>query len=163
MTSPKPFEHSRHVVFEHYLSRYTAGCFVHDDIVKVTDAKGFLSDQRYLDLPADTREKLKEMIEASVKGDAKLAVQDVSIAPTGQAFEPSTLTLAYSKGGGLYFGGITIPGSLGKYLSVEVEGANRVNNVPADAWHDGTIERTEVDLEAQKKEYAKGHAGQFEA
>lgn len=160
-STAKPYKFSRHVVFEAFLSRYTAGCFCHDDIVEV-DADGFLADYRFKDLPEDARNKLREMIAAAKKGDAKIAIQDVGVNPMASSnYEPSTLTLAYSQGGGLYFDGITIPGALGKYLKVVDAGPNRVSNVPDNIRVDHDTERKEVDLEQQKKEYAKGYLDGF--
>lgn len=144
------------------MSRYTAGCFVHDDIIEVTDAKAFLADERFKDLPPDTQDKVRDMIEGAAKGDIILAVQEVSQPPmVANSYEPSTITIAQSSGGGSYFNSVTIPGSLGKYFRVVNDGVNRPNTVPPNAKRENITKREEVDLKKMEKEYQRGHSPQW--
>lgn len=101
-------------VWEHYMSRYTAAAFCIGDIIQF-DEKVF-ADESFKELPADAAEIAKNMIEEQIKGDAILTVANISLSPLDSDHAiPSTVTIAYSLGGGRYYQPVTIPGTLMRY------------------------------------------------
>lgn len=115
MTESNKYKHDFNTVYESYFSRYTAGMFGPGDVVEFE--KGILTDPMFKNLAPDMQLAAQGMIEASMAGDAIVAVTKTNIDPRLQDnYEAATITIGYSQGGGMYFGQVTIPGSLGKYM-----------------------------------------------
>lgn len=148
------YKHSFNQVYESYFSRYTAGLFGMGDVVEFD--KAILNDPMYKALAPDMQSAVQQMVEASLAGDAIIAVAKTDLDQRLQdQFEPATITIAYSQGGGMYFGHCTIPGSLGKYMK---RTGDVYQHIPQRAIkvHDGGT-REPVDMEAVKQAWKTGH------
>lgn len=122
----------RKKVFESYYSRYAAGCFCQGDVV--TFDKKLYTHDAYKSLQPDLKSALTDMIEAQLAGDAVIGVANVSLdnITAQDQFAPSTITLAYSLGGGRWYNQITIPGTLCEFISLVKNGINQVSTIPAN-------------------------------
>lgn len=117
-------------VWEHYMSRYTAGAFAIGDVLEFD--KKIFRDSDFKSLPTDLRDRLKDMIDAQINGDAIIVVANISLCPLNSDHPaPSTITIAYSLGGGRYHGPLTIPGQLLAYAERNNgDGVNLPNLIP---------------------------------
>lgn len=152
----------RKKVFESAYSRYAASCFCIGDVINF-DKKGFFASEAYKHLQPELKADVTDMVEASVAGDAIIAVANVSINPfDGQdQYAPSTITIAYCLGGGRWYGQRTIPGTLCEFMSVQNNGVNQVSTIPANAKRNfdeknGTSIK-ELNDEEVKKAFTKGY------
>ena len=147
-------------VFEHYMSRYTAGCFCVGDTIEFN--KKIFSDDCYKGLQLDLQQKVKDMVDAQIAGDAIIMVADVSINPLDYNNDhPSTITIAYSLGGGRYYDAVTVPGCLLAHMKRIENGVNLPNLIPADKKinYDEKFSKTaqELDLNKIEKNRTQGH------
>lgn len=127
MYKTEPFKN----LWEHYMSLYTAGCFNVGDTIEFN--KKIFSDEVFNGLQPDVAQKLKDMVEAQMSGNAIIMVSNVSMQPLqDQQAHPSTISIAYSLGGGRWYDEIAIPGHLLAYMKRIENGANLPNTIPAD-------------------------------
>ena len=153
MTESNKYKHDFNKVYESYFSRYTAGLFGPGDVVEFD--KGLLSDPMFKNLAPDMQSAVQSMVEASIAGDAIVAVTKTNIDPRLQDnYEAATITIAYSQGGGMYYGQVTIPGSLGKYMKRTTD-VYSVIPKRAIKVHDGGV-RQPVDMEKVKQAFKSG-------
>lgn len=140
-------------VFESHFSRYTAGYFSKGDIVKI-DSK-ILNDEHVKNMPEEMQMRLKDMVEASETDNALIMVSNIALNPfMSDNYEPASITLAYSSGGGSHYGETTVNGVLGKYLTI-VTGVDAI--VPKSAIRKvKETERVPVDMDKAKEEFGKG-------
>ena len=155
------FEHSFEKVYEALITRYTAGCFSAGDVVKF-DTKAIQKHDAYKALTKAIKTRLDDMMRTSESGEAVIVVTDTTLGVLNgtKAPSPSSITLAYSHGGGRWVEPITIPGSLTQFMKSIEPGVNVVDKVPAVAKieHPVKTEPEEVDLEELEKNRTKGHA-----
>lgn len=156
MHKREPFK----TVFEHYMSRYTAGCFAVGDTIEFN--KKILSDSCFKSLQPDLQQKVADMVEAQIAGDAIIMVANVSIEPLdADNAHPSTITIAYSLGGGRYYDPVTIPGHLLAHMKRIDNGVNLPDTVPAKfkVNYDEKFSKTAqpLDLEKGEKMRTQGH------
>lgn len=158
------YKYNRKVIFEAYFSRYVAGCFLVNDVITIADT--ILRDENFLDLPQDAQMHIQDMIEGQKKGDACIVISDIGVSPMDpeNRYQPSTITIAYSQGGGLYMNPITLPGSLGKHFTRVDFGPNRTNDIPQNALVDADAKTTSevIDPAKMDKEYKAGVAPQYQ-
>lgn len=149
----KKFTRDFDTVFESHFSRYTAGYFSKGDIVKI-DSK-ILNDEHVKDMPEEMQMRLKDMVEASETDNALIMISNISLNPfMSDNYEPASITLAYSSGGGSHWGETTVNGVLGKYLTI-VTGVDAI--IPKSAIRKiKDTERVPVDMEKAKEEFGKG-------
>ena len=123
------------------------------DVVEID--KGLLSDPMFKNLAPDMQSAVQSMVESSIAGDSIVAVVKTNIDPRLQDnYEPATMTIAYSQGGGMYYGQVTIPGSLGKYMKRTTD-VYSVIPKRAIKVHGGGA-REQVDMEKVKKAFKSG-------
>lgn len=154
MNESQKYKYSFNQVYESYFSRYTAGMFGMGDVVEFD--KEILNDVMFKALAPDMRTAVESMVEASLAGDAIIAVAKTDVDQRLQdQFEPATITIAYSQGGGMYYGQVTIPGSLGKYMK---RTGDVYQSIPKRAIkvHDGGT-RQPVDMETVKQAFKTGY------
>lgn len=147
-------------VFEHYMSRYTAGCFCVGDTIEFN--KKILSDSCFKELQPDLQQKVRDMVESQIAGDSIIMVANVSMEPlAADNAHPSTITIAYSLGGGRYYDPITVPGHLLAHMKRIENGVNLPDLIPANKKinYDEKFEKTakEVDLKKIEKNRTQGH------
>jgi hypothetical protein len=97
-----------------------------------------------------------------MNGDAIVMVANVSIEPLhADNAHPSTITIAYSLGGGRYYDPITIPGHLLAHMKRIDNGVNLPDTVPAKFKinYDEKFSKTAqpLDLEEIEKKRTQGH------
>ena len=154
MNESQKYKHSFNKVYESYFSRYTAGMFGMGDVVEFD--KAIFNDPMFKSLAPDLKTAVQDMIEASIAGDAIVAVAKTDLDQRLQdQFEPATITIAYSQGGGMYYGNCTIPGSLGQYMK---RTGDVYQHIPKRAIriHDGGT-RQPVDMSAVAQAFNKGY------
>jgi hypothetical protein len=156
MYKSEPFNN----LWEHYMSRYTAGCFNAGDTIEFN--KKIFSDEAYKNLQPDLAQKLKDMVDAQIAGDAIIMVTNVSIEPLhDQQAHPSTISIAYSLGGGRWYDEICIPGHLLAHMKRIENGANQASTIPANKKinYDEKFSKTafELDLKDGEKKRTQGH------
>lgn len=156
MIKREPFRN----LFEHYMSRYTAGCFCVGDTIEFN--KKIFSDECFKKLQPDLQQKVNDMAEAQIAGDAIIMVANVSVEPlSADNAHPSTITIAYSLGGGRYYDAVTIPGCLLAHMKRIENGVNLPNLVPASKKinYDEKFSKTAqpLDLEKMEKSRVQGH------
>ena len=156
MSRREPFRN----LFEHYMSRYTAGCFCVGDTIEFN--KKIFSDECFKKLQPDLQQKVNDMAEAQIAGDAIIMVANVSVEPlSADNAHPSTITIAYSLGGGRYYDAVTIPGCLLAHMKRIENGVNLPNLVPASKKinYDEKFSKTAqpLDLEKMEKSRVQGH------
>ena len=147
-------------VFEHYMSRYTAGCFSVGDTIEFD--KKILNDPTFKGLQPDLQQKVADMVDAQVAGDAIIMVANVSIEPLqADNAHPSTITIAYSLGGGRYYDPVTVPGHLLAHMKRIENGVNLPDMVPSKFKinYDEKFSKTAqpLDLEKIEKNREQGH------
>lgn len=153
MIESEKYKHDFNKVYESYFSRYTAGLFGPGDVVEFD--KALLNDPMFKSLAPDMQTAIQGMVEASLAGDAIVAVTQTNIDPRLQNnFEPATITIGYSQGGGMYYNQVTMPGSLGKYMKRTTD-VYSVLPKRAIKVHDGG-ERQPVDMEKVKQAFKSG-------
>lgn len=139
-------------LYESYFSRYTAGCFGIGDVIEF-DRK-ILRDEKFTSLPPEMQDKLRDMVEASLNGDAIVAVAQVDLdGHVSNWAEASTITIGYSQGGGMFFDRITIPGSLGQYMK---RTGDVYSQIPKQAIKVHTSERKVIDDNTITKAFRTG-------
>ena len=154
MEESQKYKHSFNQVYESYFSRYTAGMFGMGDVVEFD--KAIFNDPMFKSLAPDLKTAVQDMIEASIAGDAIVAVAKTDLDQRLQdQFEPATITIAYSQGGGMYYGNCTIPGSLGQYMK---RTGDVYQHIPKRAIriHDGGT-RQPVDMNTVAQAFNKGY------
>jgi hypothetical protein len=156
MIEREPFNN----LWEHYMSRYTAGCFTVGDTIEFS--KKILSDPAFKNLQPDLQTKLNDMVTAQIAGDAIIMVTNVSVEPlASDNVHPSTITIGYSLGGGRYYDAIAIPGHLLAHMKRIENGVNLPSLVPANKKinYDEKFSKTafELDLEDGEKKRTQGH------
>jgi hypothetical protein len=156
MIKREPFKN----LFEHYMSRYTAGCFCVGDTIEFD--KKILNDPCFKQLQPEMASKVKDMVEAQIAGDAIIMVANVSLEPLhDEQAHPSTITIAYSLGGGRYYDPVTVPGHLLAHMKRIENGVNLPNTVPAKfkVNYDEKFSKTAqpLDLEKVEKNRSQGH------
>jgi hypothetical protein len=102
------------------------------------------------------------MVDAQIAGDAIIMVANVSIEPLdADNAHPSTITIAYSLGGGRYYDPVTIPGHLLAHMKRIDNGVNLPDTVPAKfkVNYDEKFSKTAqpLDLEKGEKIRTQGH------
>lgn len=147
-------------VFEHYMSRYSAGCFTVGDTIEFN--KKILSDPCFKGLQPDLQQKVVDMVEAQIAGDAIIMVANVSLEPLhNEQAHPSTITIAYSLGGGRYYDPVTVPGHLLAHMKRIENGVNLTNLIPDKFkinYDEKFSKRVQpLDLKKAEKEYSQGH------
>ena len=147
-------------VFEHYMSRYSAGCFTVGDTIEFD--KKILNDPVFKGLQPDLQLKVKDMVDAQVAGDAIIMVANVSLEPLhDEQAHPSTLTIGYSMGGGRYYDPVTVPGHLLAHMKRIENGANLPDLIPAKHKinYDEKFSKTAqpADLAKAEKNRTQGH------
>lgn len=156
MHKKEPFNN----LWEHYMSRYTAGCFCVGDTIEFN--KKIFSDECFKGLQPDLQQKMKDMVDAQIAGDAIIMVANVSMEPlAADNAHPSTITIAYSLGGGRYYDPITVPGHLLAHMKRIENGVNLPDLVPANRKvnYDERFSKTafELDLKDGEKKRTQGH------
>lgn len=148
-------------VFEAYYSKYAAGIFAPNDVIKI-DVEKMKKHDSYKSLQPQLQAKLLSMAEAQEKGDAVVCVVAIDINPfIHDTYAPSTMSIGYSLGGGRFSDIIAIPGSLCDCIElVEDEIGNQVSTLPPNARVDypAATQPKEVDLEELEKNRTKGTA-----
>lgn len=155
MVKTEPFKN----LFEHYMSRYTAGCFCVGDTIEFN--KKIFNDPCFKELQPDLQQKVKDMADAQIAGDAIIMVANVSVEPlASDNAHPSTITIAYSLGGGRYYDPVTVPGHLLAHMKRIENGVNLPDLVPASKKinYDEKFSKTAfpLDLGKMEKERSKG-------
>lgn len=153
-------------VYESYYSRYTAGCFCQGDVIKFTNKSDIFNSEPFKNLQPDLQDAFREMVESQVAGDSIIVVTEVCLNPLyASNYEPSTMTIAYSQGGGRVFNPITIPGTLAKFIALVKDDVNLPNRVPQSAIVNYQEKynkvRKPVDLKKLEKEKNRGYTGLF--
>lgn len=147
-------------LIEHYMARYTAGCFCVGDTLEF-DKKMF-NTPCFKDLQPEIAAKVKDMAEAQMNGDAIIMVANVSLDPlAADSYMPSTITIAYSLGGGRYYDPVTIPGHLLANVKRIETGVNLAPVVPPKMkinYEERFSKKPRpVDLKKLEKEHKQGH------
>lgn len=154
------FEHSFEKIYEALITRYTAGCFSAGDVVKF-DTKAIQKSDAYKGLTKSLKTRLDDMMRTSDAGETVIVVTDVTLGhdnPKSPA--PTTMTVAYSHGGGRWVEPITIPGALAEFMDAIESGVNLVDKIPSVSkiTYPVSTEAEEVDLKELEKNRTKGHA-----
>lgn len=154
------FEHSFEKVYEALITRYTAGCFSAGDVVKF-DTKAIQKSDAYKGLTKSLKSRLDDMMRTSDAGETVIVITDVALGHDNpKAHTPTTMTIAYSQGGGRWVEPITIPGSLAEFMDAIEPGVNLVDKIPAVSkiTYPVSTEAEEIDLKELEKNRTKGHA-----
>lgn len=156
MIKTEPFKN----LWEHYMSRYTAGCFNVGDTIEFD--KKILNDECFKALQPDLQQKVRDMVEAQVAGDAIIMVTNVSMESLhDQQAHPSTISIAYSLGGGRWYDEVTVPGHLLAHMKRIDNGVNLVNTIPPNRKinYDERFSKTAfpADLKTAEKQRTQGH------
>ena len=155
------FANSFDTIYEALITRATTGCFSAGDVVTF-DAKKLSKHADYETLTDELKKQLDNMVETSESGESVIVVTDTTLGMLNgtKAPSPSTITLAYSQGGGRWVEPITIPGSLTEFMKAVSAGVNVVDKIPQvnRIVHPVKTEAEEVDLEELEKNRTKGHA-----
>lgn len=155
------FANSFETIYEALITRATTGCFSAGDVVTF-DAKGIQKHDDYKKLTNALKSRLDDMMRTSENGESVIVVTDTTLGVLNgtKAPSPSTITIAYSQGGGRWVEPITIPGSLTEFMTAVEPGVNLVDKIPsvAKVEYPATTEAEEVDLKELEKNRTKGHA-----
>lgn len=117
-------------VYEAIYSHYTAGCFYPGNVVSF-DIKAVQATDAYKGLAKNIKARLDAMMESQQQGESVIVVAAVDVNPfLNKNYEPSTLTLAYSQGGGRWIEPLSLPGSIGEGIHVVESGVNLNNLIP---------------------------------
>lgn len=155
------FANSFDTIYEALITRATTGCFSAGDVVTF-DMKKLQKHNDYKSLTASLKTRLDDMMRTSDSGEAVIVVTDTTLGTLNgtKSPQPSTITIAYSHGGGRWVEPITIPGSLTEFMNAIEPGVNVVDKIPSvvKVEHPVKTEPEEVDLEELEQNRAKGHA-----
>lgn len=155
------FANSFETIYEALITRATTGCFSAGDVVTF-DSKGIQNHKDYQSLTKELKSRLDNMMRTSENGEAVIVVTDTTLGTLNgtKAPTPSTITLAYSQGGGRWVEPITIAGSLTEFMNAIESGVNLVDKIPSVAKieYPATTEAEEIDLKELEKNRTKGHA-----
>lgn len=155
------FANSFETIYEALITRATTGCFSAGDVVTF-DSKGIQKHKDYQSLTKELKSRLDDMMRTSESGEAVIVVTDTTLGALNgtKAPSPSTITIAYSQGGGRWVEPITIPGSLTEFMNAQEAGVNLVDKIPSVAKieYPATTEAEEIDLKKLEKNRTKGHA-----
>ena len=155
------FANSFDTIYEALITRATTGCFSAGDVVTF-DMKNLQKHTDYESLTSALKSRLDNMMKTSENGEAVIVVTDTTLGGLNgtKSPKPSTITIAYSQGGGRWVEPITIPGSLTEFMNAIEPGVNLVDKIPAvnKVEYPATTEPKEVDLKELEKNRTKGHA-----
>ena len=155
------FANSFETIYEALITRATTGCFSAGDVVTF-DSKGIQNHDDYQSLTKELKSRLDNMMRTSESGESVIVVTDTTLGALNgtKAPSPSTITIAYSQGGGRWVEPITIPGSLTEFMNAQEAGVNLVDKIPSVAKieYPATTEAEEIDLKKLEKNRTKGHA-----
>ena len=155
------FANSFETIYEALITRATTGCFSAGDVVTF-DSKGIQKHKDYQSLTKELKSRLDDMMRTSESGEAVIVVTDTTLGVLNgtKAPSPSTITIAYSQGGGRWVEPITIPGSLTEFMNAQEAGVNLVDKIPSVSKVEYPVETQahEIDLKELEKNRTKGHA-----
>lgn len=155
------FANSFDTIYEALITRATTGCFSAGDVVTF-DMKKLQKHNDYKSLTASLKTRLDDMMRTSDNGEAVIVVTDTTLGTLNgtKSPQPSTITIAYSHGGGRWVEPITIPGSLTEFMNAIEPGVNVVDKIPSvvKVEYPVSTEAEEVDLKELEKNRTKGHA-----
>ena len=155
------FANSFDTIYEALITRATTGCFSAGDVVHF-DMKNIQKHKDYTSLTKELKSRLDNMMRTSEAGESVIVVTDTTLGALNstKAPQPSTITIAYSQGGGRWIEPITIPGSLTEFMDAATNGVNLVDKIPSVAKIEYPVstEAEEVDLKELEKNRTKGHA-----
>lgn len=155
------FANSFETIYEALITRATTGCFSAGDVVTF-DAKDIQKHDDYKKLTNALKSRLDDMMRTSESGEAVIVVTDTTLGTLNgtKAPSPSTITIAYSQGGGRWVEPITIPGSLTEFMNAIEPGVNLVDKIPSvsKVEYPATTEAEEIDLKELEKNRSKGHS-----
>lgn len=155
------FANSFDTIYEALITRATTGCFSAGDVVTF-DTKSIQKHDDYKKLTKELKTRLDDMMRTSEAGESIIVVTDTTLGVLNgtKAPSPSTISIAYSQGGGRWVEPITIPGSLTEFMQAQEAGVNLVDKIPAVAKIEYPVETQahEVDLKELEKNRTKGHA-----
>lgn len=155
------FANSFEIIYESIITRATTGCFSAGDVVTF-DAKNIQKHDAYKSLTKSLKSRLDDMMRTSEAGETVIVVTDTTLGTLNgsKAPSPSTITIAYSQGGGRWVEPITIPGSLTEFMDAIEPGVNLVDKIPSVSKITYPVETQahEVDLKELEKNRTKGHA-----
>lgn len=155
------FANSFDTIYEALITRATTGCFSAGDVVTF-DMKKLQKHADYESLTSALKSRLDNMMKTSESGEAVIVVTDTTLGGLNgtKSPKPSTITIAYSQGGGRWVEPITIPGSLTEFMNAIEPGVNLVDKIPAvnKIEYPATTEAEEIDLKELEKNRTKGHA-----
>ena len=155
------FANSFDKIYEAVITRATTGCFSAGDVVSF-DAKNLKKHEEYQKLTGELKSRLDNMMMSSEKGEAVIIVTDTTLGALNgtKAPTPSTITLAYSHGGGRWVEPITISGALTQFMTAIESGINLVDKIPSvnKIVYPSDTKAVEVDLKDLEKNRTKGHA-----
>lgn len=155
------FANSFDTIYEALITRATTGCFSAGDVVTF-DMKKLQKHDDYESLTAALKTRLDDMMRTSDSGEAVIVVTDTTLGTLNgtKSPKPSTITIAYSQGGGRWVEPITIPGSLTEFMNAVEPGVNLADKIPAVSKITYPVETQahEIDLKELEKNRTKGHA-----
>ena len=155
------FANSFETIYVALITRATTGCFSAGDVVTF-DAKSIQKHDDYKKLTNALKSRLDDMMRTSENGESVIVVTDTTLGTLNgtKAPSPSTMTIAYSQGGGRWVEPITIPGSLTEFMTAVEPGVNLVDKIPATSKITYPVETQaqEIDLKELEKHRTKGHA-----
>lgn len=153
------FANSFETIYEALITRATTGCFSAGDVVTF-DSKGIQNHDDYQSLTKELKSRLDDMMRTSENGESVIVVTDTTLGTLNgtKAPSPSTITIAYSQGGGRWVEPITIPGSLTEFMTAVEPGVNLVDKIPSVSKITYPVETQahEVDLKELEKNRNKG-------
>lgn len=155
------FANSFNTIYEALMTRATTGCFSAGDVV-VFDVAKVQKHEDYLKLTDVLKSRLDDMMRTSDNGQSVIVVTDTTLGALNgtKAPTPSTITIAYSHGGGRWIEPITIPGSLTTHMNVIEPGVNVVDKIPAVSKivYPMETKAEEVDVKELEKNRTNGYA-----
>lgn len=155
------FANSFETIYEALITRATTGCFSAGDVVTF-DSKSIQKHKDYQSLTKELKSRLDDMMRTSDNGESVIVVTDTTLGVLNgtKAPSPSTITIAYSQGGGRWVEPITIPGSLTEFMTAQEAGVNLVDKIPSVAKIEYPVftKAEEIDLKELEKNRTKGHA-----
>lgn len=154
------FEHSFEKVYEALITRATTGCFQAGDVVTF-DMKNIQKHDAYKSLTNNLKTRLDDMMRTSENGESVIVVTDTILGCCSpKSYQPSSITIAYSQGGGRWVEAITIPGALTEFMNAVEAGVNLIDKIPSTCKivHPMETKAEEVNLDELEKARTKGHA-----
>ena len=143
-------------------SRYGTFLFNPGNIVHID--KKMLNDEEFKKLPKQIKDMVEQMVKEENAGDASLIITNIQN-PTLQLDSPvpSTITIAYSRGGGAYDTAVTLPGSLTEYMEAEYDYIERRRLFPPNVLKNAKEKmrnfekRVVIDVDEMEKEMTSGY------